>query len=1380
VADKWIFVLETVLRLRLKTQLHYGCEEETLYNSESEVSLSPFSASPYRIDETLRQQLVTIYQVLCPLEHALHSFLNTRGATNPFIEKDSLNKAAHSQLDQAMVYERMNKTEDARNLYRQAAQLHPTDLTIHLYRLRFEESQRSLLEQNVEVAIRSGHQGVTQLLTCLREQNCGIGYYMDVYAQLPALWRSVFKTVLEKTNDAFSQDVLTRLDAGDPDQVAFSPYFHQQLTAYPTSADKLKLLSAADWQFIDEQGEKITDEEKRWLHLGGQEVLNKLKKTLQKSSPKRRQELLKALEVAFGNYKKYLHEALLKPTENSLVLHCALQLLAEIYAERTLPALHAQAGVVEACLSRFVTLLLKEKRRPQDYLEYYRPLNVYLRQCLRTQLVRYQEKDNEQYAFLESVLQALNSCPDESGESALLTDAKKKWEKQLSCLALDTEEEKEEEVIKLTIPTVNRGQPFRLSQAIRKELLTESPEYAFKPSNVDSGNHKVRRLVCGGHVFYVKADPEMPGMTYLIDELHQRMIGHGTCLSTIARLDIEGKIPREPLALQISEAIPGDTLHKILHYYPERLSRLDFQKFCELAFLAMLTNPEDGLPSNYIVTPVDPTADPANAPLYTLVSVDHDHALFPSYLYDETTKPHGYRLQVKTILFCFPEMLHLIHPKARDTILGIDALTLLRQFLQSAQQENMQYTRLFDASMMEKWHARRKGGSTTIPIPLKTGDAIQLYNKLLRLQNFLRVDTPITLMDCLSHLEPRVAMDYRQAFQNYPDRPIIVSAAAEAEPEEHPIQTRLKSLGHYPVNTKGELVTRSKAQQAILLNSTLLKQPAYKHLADLKPEESLSELDKMAYQASTLKEISQQLQSPDDAEAGLIAFGLLITPEHKSAIINGDEVLTLPPLDWEKLSPLHQKILLSLLQKNLPQDKNQAAQSASIYNFGLQKLQLRGCVPEALTLRALMSVLKQCPDLINLDLSDLPQLDETWISTIFNTLPQLQTLTLKHCPNLKSISLKKPLNHCKALNLEGTPIQEIVINASVLKYLRLNQCKQLKKVTTQSQKLEILDIRDCQQLTMEGLFDLVPEECIDALDHLNLKYQGSGLWLEYAIQPSAQVNKDIIVADTSLVESKEADFRASVSGGWQLRFFRKLRIDVPSLLRLVAEGEQDKAEAMLKINPSLALLSGQVTDLSIRPKRTFQNITAFQYALWALDWHMWTMILNYLPREKAALQLQALEEKGTEHGKHFDFNILITALDNYANNYESPPITRYVDQVERARLQLPAHVINEYCYPGRPLFNPVPDFTQGSLPRTRTIPLSRPPLTDWHKVVLHGFTVYFDSSTSHLLCVDSSWAFDYWTRLESTVLQSLWNTRTQQLQNLKTDLLENKLVARNG
>ncbi len=153
--------------------------------------------------------------------------------------------------------------------------------------------------------------------------------------------------------------------------------------------------------------------------------------------------------------------------------------------------------------------------------------------------------------------------------------------------------------------------------------------------------------------------------------------------------------------------------------------------------------------------------------------------------------------------------------------------------------------------------------------------------------------------------------------------------------------------------------------------------------------------------------------------------------------------------------------------------------------------------------------------------------------------------------------------------------------------------------------------------------------------------------------------------------------------------------ELQEFLKAVAEGEQDKAEAMLKSNHALALVPTDVTDLS---KRTFKNITALQYALWALDWRMWTMLLKYIDSKDAAEQINQSEQGlwVPQHGVTANWENLIQALNQYAsevqlNKSNAVYSQTWVKQVGGTQLLLPAHVINEYCYPSRP-FDPAPDF----------------------------------------------------------------------------------------
>ena len=162
--------------------------------------------------------------------------------------------------------------------------------------------------------------------------------------------------------------------------------------------------------------------------------------------------------------------------------------------------------------------------------------------------------------------------------------------------------------------------------------------------------------------------------------------------------------------------------------------------------------------------------------------------------------------------------------------------------------------------------------------------------------------------------------------------------------------------------------------------------------------------------------------------------------------------------------------------------------------------------------------------------------------------------------------------------------------------------------------------------------------------------------------------------------------------------------DLAKFLKLVAEGKQPQAEAMLKQNKDLSLVPGDVTDLS---GRKFQGITGFQYAVWALDWHMWTMIKKHMPDDAIREQIKAMDTGAwvKQHNKSANWQSLVDALQKEIELINASKWTEEVvhwqRQVGGAQRQLPAHVVNEYCHPQRS-FEKCPDFTQGAeLPRTR-------------------------------------------------------------------------------
>lgn len=146
------------------------------------------------------------------------------------------------------------------------------------------------------------------------------------------------------------------------------------------------------------------------------------------------------------------------------------------------------------------------------------------------------------------------------------------------------------------------------------------------------------------------------------------------------------------------------------------------------------------------------------------------------------------------------------------------------------------------------------------------------------------------------------------------------------------------------------------------------------------------------------------------------------------------------------------------------------------------------------------------------------------------------------------------------------------------------------------------------------------------------------------------------------------------------------------LLLCVANGDQDSAEKLLKINPEILVERGSVTDFS---GRKFKKISPFEYMLWASDVrYMGNMMLDCLPlnaqgemiKECLFRQFNDLEKNGvtyiTRKGeirkeRHFDFSPVIGGL-NVTNQSFYP---KWFTEFAKTQSDLPAHVRQHICNP---------------------------------------------------------------------------------------------------
>ncbi len=141
----------------------------------------------------------------------------------------------------------------------------------------------------------------------------------------------------------------------------------------------------------------------------------------------------------------------------------------------------------------------------------------------------------------------------------------------------------------------------------------------------------------------------------------------------------------------------------------------------------------------------------------------------------------------------------------------------------------------------------------------------------------------------------------------------------------------------------------------------------------------------------------------------------------------------------------------------------------------------------------------------------------------------------------------------------------------------------------------------------------------------------------------------------------------------------------------VAWGRQDDVEKMLQ-DPSNRWLVLKSGDLKSPAKKTFKNITGFQYAAWALHWDMLVMLLHYLSIEEAIAQAQQFERGlwTQEHGVHANWDDLIKKMNEAHAKYRIHNPTSwdqadiyFIDHVGAEQSKLPINVLLEFCNPNR-------------------------------------------------------------------------------------------------
>jgi hypothetical protein len=555
-----------------------------------------------------------------------------------------------------------------------------------------------------------------------------------------------------------------------------------------------------------------------------------------------------------------------------------------------------------------------------------------------------------------------------------------------------------DELLTLTSSTYGERQ---LPDIIKNQIINDKGEVI---EVANTGNHPVayahKRGPLKRHGLYFKFYPALPGLEEATGRLTRQLLGFGAPYTDLIKLG-EGK---DAVPCLVSQGVPGDTLLKVLKTSPERVESLDEEDLSGMLIAAMLTNPEDGKPDNYIVTP-----HPTKPNKYRIIGIDNDQAFVPAIVKENPDKEFWIGkpvpvAQVKTILYCLNQMKSPIHSTIRRTLINTHPDLCLEEWLKGLKRVNNQHCGLFTPTQQNDFFAKHK---SFIGIPFQSGAVKHIYEKFVLLRDLIAENPEITHIELLNKLEPRLAKRYQEAL----NKDISIEARfREVDRPFYEVKIDSKNNESHTTTTQSGDILQSMGipLKQEMFNSILLGKESC-------PVQALEELDiiKQELNKATLESLAARV-----GEINLL----------KTLTLESSRTLFLKELDKQQktLKPQEQTAILDYLAQQkeirelpLPKFSNMDDVLFQRINFEhLRKLDLRKCTQ--ITYSSLAHLSKTALALEELNLGFINTLKEigdigVWDGPlIFNNL---RVLNLSDCINLSKILIQVPKLHY--LNVEN-------------------------------------------------------------------------------------------------------------------------------------------------------------------------------------------------------------------------------------------------------------------------------------------------------------------------------------------------------------------------
>lgn len=391
-----------------------------------------------------------------------------------------------------------------------------------------------------------------------------------------------------------------------------------------------------------------------------------------------------------------------------------------------------------AYLKMKIKTLLKHKPHP-DVLA---TIDLCERPCYMLKIDQHidPEYDPRLYQNIEEIVDRLSICIDrlrERGDDLAikeLLELKKFYEEEVE--HFQSVGYKTARIPPITVAIGNRNSTSRLMSRNVYEKITEGIRQKYGCSKVTFFND-----------IYWKKDPTFPAIEFAVDLASKLVTNQGSSPTLLLKVVTHNPITleEEVVRLQASKGVRGYHVNEMINEKPSLISKIDKYNYGLVFIVGLLTLPQDGKGDNIIAS------EDANGNI-VFTGIDNDHAFADPIV---SHKGNHY-VNVRNLLFCFPQADEVVDSRARDRILSLSPALTTLSWLQGLNEQNLFYTVLKDA----KYFSRTDYEAMNLPTKLRKGTSSSFYITLTKIQEYLRQSKNITLNQIFQYIYPELFTFY--------------------------------------------------------------------------------------------------------------------------------------------------------------------------------------------------------------------------------------------------------------------------------------------------------------------------------------------------------------------------------------------------------------------------------------------------------------------------------------------------------------------------------------------------------------------------------------------------------------------------------------------